>query len=139
MMCSTVLPDSREPWQVLMAFGERGTPQPWTAEMDRLLDVRQVRFSQAAGDRQTVECIESGGVDLALLCGDRGGFDGLRTLEVIRAKFDDLPVLLVTHDASTLTLRRALALRAQSVIPQPVDAPLLADTMMRILRKRFSQ
>jgi len=129
-------------WQVLLAADEPTADTidpPWTREMTRLLADERVAFCRAAGTEQTVSRIASGAVDLAVLCGERSGSNGLKTLEVVRSRFVDLPCVLVTPETSSLTLRRAMALRAESVVPHPVDAAVLADVMMRILRKRFSQ
>lgn len=126
------------PWQVLVTLPRVHVDRPWLADVDRLVAPEHIRLSEVDDDHQAVARIEAGGVDLAVLCSrgeDRGG---LRTLEVVRARFSDLPCLLVAQEPTPVTLRRALELRAESVIPQPVDVPLLARLMVRILHKRFA-
>ncbi len=129
----------RPQWEVLCSAAEPAATQPWWSELDRLLSVRNVTLRAADSERDALERVEAGGVDLAVLCADAAGGGGLRTLEMIRSRTVSLPCLLVTPEASAAVLRRALALRAYSVIPQPVDALLLADLLVRVLQKRISR
>jgi CheY-like chemotaxis protein len=123
---------------VLVALSGADAPRPWIPAVDRLVTPHRVQLTRAADDRQALARIDAGGVDLAVLCGDAPDFGGLRSLEVVRARFRDLPCLLVAQELTAITLRRALELRAESVVPQPVDAGLLAELMLRILRRRFA-
>ena len=123
-------------WEVLLAAPATDTLPRRRGELDRLLAPRGVALHRAGSPRETIERIEAGGVDLAVLWTDAAGLYGLRTLEIIRSLTADLPCLLVTPDTSDLTLRRALQLQAYSVIRQPVDSRMLAELLVRILRKR---
>jgi len=137
MMAVSPSPVSQPPWRVLVSLSGVDAPRPWLGDVDRLV-TPQLRLSRATDDRQAVACIAAGGVDLAVLCGDTPGMGSLRSLELIRSHFSDLPCVLVAHETTAATLRRAMALRAESVVPYPVDAPLLAELMVRILRRRFA-
>jgi len=138
MMATVRQPVVRPQWEVLVAYSGVDAARPWVDEVDRLVAPWQISLSRAADDRQAFARIEAGGVDLAIVGDDTPGTGGLRTLEEFRHRFRELPCVLVTAVTSAMVLHRALELRAESVVPQPVDSPLLADLMVRILRRRFA-
>ncbi|HRX86595.1 MAG TPA: hypothetical protein P5572_16350 [Phycisphaerae bacterium] len=138
MRATNLLTRRQPPWQVLVSLAGVDAAGPWVHDVDRLVAPEQIRVSAADDERQAVARIEAGGVDLAVLCSQGATRGGLRTLEVVRARFTDLPCLVVAHETTAGILRRALELRAESVIPQPVNVPLLAQLMVRILKKRFA-
>ena len=122
-------------WDVLLANPARGTLEPWEDDLSRLLAPEAVTLHRSGGRRETVERIEAGGLDLAVLCTESAGRAGMRTLEIIRSLTLELPCLLVTPDTSAAALCRALELRAYSVVHQPVDSEILARLLIRILQK----
>jgi DNA-binding NarL/FixJ family response regulator len=123
-------------WAVLMAGVRPDEPAPWVTDVDRLLARERVVLRQAADERQALGRLAAGDIDLALLCGTPLADDGLNLLEAVRMQYCDLPCLLVTGETSPRTLRRALHLRAASVIGEPVDPPVLADAVRRVLHKQ---
>jgi CheY-like chemotaxis protein len=114
--------------------GLGGAPRPalWD-ELEDLLAPQRVMLEPACSIPETFARIQAGGLDLAVLWAGPVGDNGLRTLERIRQLTDELPCLLVTPDPTAAMLRRALDLRAVSVIGQPVAPTLLASWMVRIL------
>lgn len=121
--------------EVLLAgLGEPAPPPVWD-ELDGLLAPRRVMLRASYSLPDTFARIEAGGLDLAVLWACREGDNGLGTLERVRGLNCDLPCLLVTPDPSPVMLRRALALRACSVIGLPVGAPLLAEWLLRLLHR----
>ena len=104
----------------------------WYGELDGLLAPRWVSLVQTRRRRETVATLERGFVDLAVVA-SREGTEGLTTLEVIRSVRGDLPCVLVTAEATSGVLQRALALDAWSVVPAPVDSKRLADMLLSLL------
>jgi DNA-binding NarL/FixJ family response regulator len=122
--------------EILLADCASDTLVSYRAELGLRLTPERVALRHAGSRKEAIELVEAGGVDLAVLWADAAGVHGLRTLEIIRSLTSELPCLLVTPDTSPLTLRRALELRAYSVLRHPVDSEVLAALLLSILRKR---
>jgi DNA-binding NtrC family response regulator len=124
-------------WQNVLVGTPPGDPHAvWYQDLDQRLAAEQVSLRRAATSQETIALVEAGGLDVAVLWADGRGAHGLRLLEIIRSLTPVLPCLLVTPDTGVLTMRRALELQAYSVIRQPVETTLLADLLVKILRKR---
>lgn len=107
----------------------------WFAELDELLAPQWIAMHRTGQRRDTVETIERGLADLAVIS-DATGSAALEMLSVIRAVERRLPCVLVAGEPTSNDLRRALALNAQSVVPAPVNAGRLAELLIRILGSR---
>lgn len=122
--------------EVLLAgLGEPSPPPVW-GELDGLLAPRRVLLRPTCSLPDTFARIEAGGLDLAVLWAHDTCDSGLTALERIRGLSDDLPCLLVAPHPSPAMLRRALLLRAASVIALPVGAAMLAGWLLRLLNRR---
>jgi len=107
----------------------------WARALVGWLEPCGVGIVHAHTGQRAVEIIESGAVRLAVLSTEVPRPDGLRVLRAVRAFDADFPCLLVAPRATRQLLERALALRAFSVVSQPVQTAVLTDTVARMFRK----
>lgn len=59
---------------------------------------------------------------------------GLETLKILRDKFPDIPVVMVTGDASMTTVREAVSFGAAGYIIKPFNAGRVGDTLRAVFR-----
>lgn len=126
---------SRSPmrvWRRVMVTSRFGAESAWYDDVDELLTPHRISMCLAPKRTEAVRTVEQGLVDLAVVASRAGG-DALATLEMLRSVRGDLPCVLVTGEATTNVLHRALRLDVQSVVPAPVDSRRLAELLARLL------
>lgn len=62
------------------------------------------------------------------------GISGLDTLKILREKFPDIRVVMITGDASMTTVREAVSFGAVGYIIKPFNAGRVADTLKAAFR-----
>jgi CheY-like chemotaxis protein len=77
-------------------------------------------------------------VHLALLDMHMPSMTGLEVLRLLR-QMRELPVILVTGDATANLIRQAQQARAYSVIPKPVSKSVVIYTVVRALLRAYGE
>ena len=140
-MRQQVLVGNQEPQnpQVLVADALAESSTHWAWELQSLLAKRRIGLARAGTGSEAMHAIRSGRVDLAVLALDRFGFEDLNLLRLIRSLQMETPCVLVADDANRAALQSALALKALSVFRPPIQPPMMAEFLIRILDRRASQ
>jgi DNA-binding NtrC family response regulator len=89
---------------------------------------------EAATGKEGLASIQDVGPRLVLLDIELPDMDGFTVLAKIREARPDLPVLMMTADATVESARRALRLGAQGQLPKPIDAATLDAAVSRALK-----
>jgi DNA-binding NtrC family response regulator len=103
----------------------------WT--VSTLLGRVGYHIHEAATGRDGLAAIEEIGPNLVLLDIELPDMDGFAVLVKVREKHPDLPVLMMTADATAETARRALRLGAQGHLDKPIDSATLDAAVTRAL------
>jgi len=104
--------------------------------MLKVMDMETFSFSNA---RKAAEALLTGKhPDLLLLDINMPGVSGLDLLEFVRrrAEWKDVPVLMLSTEASDVTMDQALALGADGYVTKPVTIEELGRAMSSALHKR---
>ncbi|MCP4250507.1 MAG: response regulator [bacterium] len=120
---------------VLIAHSDRLGGAEWIGGLTTYLEPHAIRVRRVYTGPDTISLIEAGQVDAAVLSIDMPRLDGLGILRTIRSIDDRLPCVMVTGDASSRTLRRALDLGAYSVVTRPVDLQAMTRVMAGLFRR----
>ena len=89
---------------------------------------------EAATGKDGVAAIEEVGPNLVLLDIELPDMDGFAVLAMVRERHPDLPVLMMTADATADTARKALRLGAQGHLDKPIDSATLDAAVSRALQ-----
>lgn len=111
------------PVQVLVA----DDPCEWIRPIASQLHRASIRVCVTSSERQSLQMVRTGQVDLALVAGDvphLGGLELVRRMYHIAA---DLPVILIGGRSDRHWLEEALRLRARTILPRPVNPVLLLE------------
>ncbi|MCH7812602.1 MAG: response regulator [Planctomycetes bacterium] len=120
---------------VLISHTDRPGGTDWIRGLTTYFEPYSIRVRQVYTGPDTISLIEAGQVDAAVLSIDMPKLDGLGILRTIRSIDDRLPCVMVTADASSRTLRRALDLGAYSVVTCPVDLQAITRVMAGLFRR----
>jgi DNA-binding NtrC family response regulator len=88
---------------------------------------------EAATGIDGIAAIEEVGPNLVLLDIELPDMDGFAVLAMVRERHPDLPVLMMTADATAETARMALRLGAQGHLDKPIDSATLDAAVSRAL------
>ena len=89
---------------------------------------------EAANGKEGYAAIEEVGPDLVLLDIELPDMDGFAVLGMIRERHPDLPVVMMTADATAETVRKALRLGAQGHLDKHIDSATLDAAVSRALQ-----
>jgi len=128
-----VLPGIASHPQVLLAMRDSTMVPSWVNEVHGRLRLAGLSVYRAYPGLDCIERLQRGGVAAAVLWAEADPGDGLGMLRMIRSVDLNLPCWLVLEDATPGTLRAAFALRARSVMTQPVDVGALSFSLTRTL------
>lgn len=92
------------------------------------------RVHEAATGKDALAAVQDGAPDLILLDVDLPDMDGFTVLNQIRARHPDLPVLMMTVDATTEMRRQALRLGVRDHLDKPCDPALLKAVVAQALQ-----
>ena len=95
------------------------------------------RTLQASSGEEAVDIVREESVHLVLLDMHLPRMTGLETLQLVKQINEILPCILVTGSADEDLMRKALSVRAYSVIPKPVSKNVLLYTLIRALVKAY--
>lgn len=108
----------------------------WVGGITSYLAERCIEVERVHTGREAISLVERGGIDAAILSDDLPRMDGLSVLRMIRSVDARLPCVMVAAEASPRTLQQALALRAYSVVTEPVDLAALTRVTAGMFGKR---
>jgi two-component system, response regulator PdtaR len=91
----------------------------------------------AAHGEEAIEIVQKQTIHLALLDMHMPKLTGLETLQVVRQIHELLPAILITADATLELMRQAFHAQVFSVLPKPVNAQVVALTMIRALHRVY--
>lgn len=121
-------------YSILIADDDRGTRET----IGEMLDAHGFRTVLAADGGEAVELVQVDLVHLVLFDMHMPRLTGLEAFAVIRQTLDRiLPAVLMTADANTELIRLAFAAQVYSVIPKPVSANVMLNTLERALMKVY--
>jgi DNA-binding NtrC family response regulator len=89
---------------------------------------------EAANGEEGFAALEEVSPNLVLLDIELPDMDGFALLEMIRERHPDLPVLMMTADATAETARKALRVGAQGHLDKPIDSVTLDAAVSRALQ-----
>jgi DNA-binding response OmpR family regulator len=113
-------PKTRE--QVLLAVGRRPAS-----------DLPRIDYVEFADGDSVVAAVDDGGIDLAILDGEASPTGGLGLCRQLKNEVRECPpILLLTGRRDDRWL--AVWSQADGAVPQPIDAMLLVDTVVDLLR-----
>ena len=87
----------------------------------------------AADGDEALAIVQSEPIHLALLDLQMPKMSGLETLQLVRQINSLLPAILITADATLDVMRRAFEAHFFSVVPKPVNANVVKNTVVRAL------
>jgi CheY-like chemotaxis protein len=101
-----------------------------------IMEPQGFRIFLASCGEEALDIVEDEEVHLALLDMHMPSMTGLEVLRVLR-QMRELPVILVTADATASLIRQAQQARAYSVIPKPVSKNVVIYTVVRALLRAY--
>ncbi len=103
-----------------------------------IMEPQGYRTLLASCGEEALDIVQEEEVHLALLDMHLPRLTGLEVLTLLRQN-RELPVILVTADATADLIRRAQQARAYSVIPKPVSKNVVIDTVVRALVRAYGE
>ncbi len=103
-----------------------------------LLRQEGYRVDGAADAREAVDALARGGYDLVLLDLRMPGLDGNSLVEVLRARGEDVPILMISGFGTIDAAVQSLHLGADDFLTKPVDPDLLSARVSDLLERRPS-
>ncbi len=104
-----------------------------------MLHVAGLELAEADGGRSGITRLESDPFDVLLLDLRMPEMDGFDVMRALRARHDhlrDLPIIVVTADASPGLEAECVATGADAVLYKPIAMQLLFDTIAEVLVSR---
>jgi CheY-like chemotaxis protein len=101
-----------------------------------IMEPQGFRTLLASCGEEALHIVQDEEVHLALLDMHMPTMTGLEVLQVLR-QMRELPVILVTGDATASLIRQAQQARAYSVIPKPVSKNVVLYTVVRALLRAY--
>lgn len=101
-------------------------------------DLPPVRFIETATHQAAEAAMDAGGIDAVILDGEAAPLGGMGIAKQYKEEFADCPpiLLLVARKDDVWLATWSLA---DAVVPSPIDALTLPDTVADLLRRRFAQ
>jgi CheY-like chemotaxis protein len=101
-----------------------------------IMEPQGFRTLLASCGEEALDIVQDEEVHLALLDMHMPSMTGLEVLLLLR-QMRELPVILVTADATASLIRQAQQARAYSVIPKPVSKNVVIHTVVRALLRAY--
>ena len=101
-----------------------------------IMEPQGFRTFLASCGEEALDIVQDQEVHLALLDMHMPTMTGLEVLRLLR-QMGELPVILVTADATASLIRQAQQARAYSVIPKPVSKNVVIYTVVRALLRAY--
>ncbi len=105
----------------------------------KLLQDRGFQTITAKDGAEAVQIVQVQVVHLALFDMHMPRLTGLEALHVVRQINQLLPAILMTADATRQVLQQALQAKVHSVIPKPINANVVLETLKRALAQVYPQ
>lgn len=105
----------------------------------KLLQERGFEPVVAKDGAEAVQIVQVKMVHLAIFDMHMPRLTGLEALQVVRQVNQLLPAILMTADATRQVLQQALQAKVHSVIPKPVNANVILETLKRALSQVYPQ
>lgn len=126
--------EAEPPYRVLLIDDDPAVCRDYARVLRRFnLDIETAPNGRAALDRVVPDSFDAVLLDIAM-----PGLDGIGVLRAIRDRDSDLPVVLMTGDATLTTALKAIEYGAAHYLPKPVDADTLAEVVWRAVDQRGS-
>jgi CheY-like chemotaxis protein len=103
-----------------------------------IMEPQGFRTFLASCGEEALDIVHDEEVHLALLDMHMPSMTGLEVLKLLR-QMRELPVILVTADATASLIRQAQQARAYSVIPKPVSKNVVIYTVVRALLRAYGE
>ena len=103
-----------------------------------IMEPQGFRTILASCGEEALDIVQDEEVHLALLDMHMPTMTGLEVLRLLR-QMRELPVILVTGDATASLIRQAQQARAYSVIPKPVSKNVVIYTVVRALLRAYGE
>src|SRR5215468_1626323 len=116
------------PYSILITDDDRGCREA----LRDIMEPQGYRTLLATCGEEALDIVQQQEVHLALLDMHLPTMTGLEVLTLLR-QMRELPVILVTADATASLIRQAQQARAYSVIPKPVSKNVVIYTVVRAL------
>lgn len=121
--------------QVLIA----DDPSEWVNRLARQLSHADIELRMAGSGSQSLEIIRGGRVRLAVIAADVPRLGGLVLVRQVQRLVRDLPVILIGGRCDRHWLETALRLRARTILPRPVNVPLILQAIGRTLNLKTNE
>ena len=120
-------------YSILITDDDRGVRET----LGEVVESRGLRPVLAEGGEQAVEIVRHEPIHLVLLDYQMPRLTGLETLQLVRQINALLPAILITADATRELLARAYQAQVFSVVPKPVNAHVVLNTVIRALGRVY--
>jgi CheY-like chemotaxis protein len=121
------------PYSILLADDDR-------LQLDTLREIIEPQGFRTflAGDgEEALEIAQHEIIHVALFDVHMPKLTGLETLQLLRQFNISVPVILITADANSGLMQKAIQARASSVIPKPVSKNVVLYTLTRVLGRIY--
>jgi CheY-like chemotaxis protein len=119
-------------YSILITDDDRGCRET----LREIMEPQGYRTFLASCGEEALDIVQDEEVHLALLDMHMPTMTGLEVLKLLR-QMRELPVILVTGDATASVIRQAQQARAYSVIPKPVSKSVVIYTVVRALLRAY--
>ncbi|WP_020472488.1 response regulator [Zavarzinella formosa] len=116
-------------YSILITDDDRGVREA----LQEIVENQGFRPVLAADGDEALAIVQSEPIHLALLDLQMPKLSGLETLQLVRQINALLPAILITADATLEVMRRAFEAHFFSVVPKPVNANVVKNTVVRAL------
>lgn len=116
-------------YSILITDDDRGVREA----LQEIVEDQGFRPVLAADGDEALTIVQSEPIHLALLDLQMPKLSGLETLQMVRQINALLPAILITADATLDVMRRAFEAHFFSVVPKPVNANVVKNTVVRAL------
>jgi CheY-like chemotaxis protein len=116
-------------YSILITDDDRGVRET----LAEIVAERGLRPVLAEHGEQAIEIVQHEPIHLALLDYQMPRMTGLETLQLARQINALLPAILITADATRELMRQAFQAHVFSVLPKPVNAHMVLNTVLRAL------
>ncbi len=103
-----------------------------------MLDLMGVEATVCLGPREAIQKMANGAPDFMTLDVNMPGVSGLEVVRYIRRdpRLAELPVIIISSDAQTVEMARALLAGANVFLPKPVDFERLEASVKDVLGQK---
>jgi PAS domain S-box-containing protein len=114
-----------DPHTILIVEDDPG----FSGYLNRLLRRKDLKLVTADGGRQAIECLQANGVDLVLQDIGLPDIDGYQVMDLIRQKYPEILVIVMTGDITVESALKALRKGAYDYLRKPFESTELLNTV----------